>query len=208
MTAKTCEACGNTLGGNRARRFCSVKCRANHPEFKAIAARNAVKAREARARNYTAAERRCVHCAQPFPCQPAASTRYCSRSCYRFAMAAIYDAHVTPDVEGISNFDEWLNRVELPCPVKGCAWVGEDLSHHALSVHGVRAAELKRVCGFNDSTGLVGTLLAKRLRERARNTTPFVTRGKGPPPGQGELRAEGLEHYEKGMALRKPKKRS
>lgn len=194
-----CETCGQPITSKRPRRFCSVKCRANHPDFKAVAARNAKKAQAAR--KGTGARRRCEQCGDMFACPPRRAKRFCTRACYRDYIADLFDRNIEPDAEAMSNFDEYFSQDELPCPIRGCNWKGEDLAHHALMAHGVKARALKDKCGFNIGTGLVGRSLAKRLSSRHRENGGFRHRGCGPKPGNGALRPEGQERFQKAMAL-------
>lgn len=198
-----CPTCSLPFESSKPKRFCTVKCRANAPEFKAIAAANAVKAHAARLG--TKAQRDCETCRKPFDCQPKRTKRFCSRGCYRVHLATIFDDEVAAvdQVPILNNFDEFLARDHLDCPLAGCSWSGENLSIHIANTHGIRASSFKRRAGFNVSTGLVGVRLSRRLSERARLLVPFSVRGNGPRRGHARLAAEGLEHYEKAMELRR-----
>jgi len=201
----TCPTCGGAFESFRQKKYCSNKCRANSPDFIAVAKRNAEKARAAhaaKARRQRA--RHCDQCAHPFEARPSSTQRFCSRGCARRYRAAQFDDLVAAldKVPRLSNFDEFLARDVLACPVEGCHWHGEDLGQHVSQAHGIPAVRFKSKAGFNKHTGLVGRNLSRRLSERNRNLVPLndTTRGRG---GGSGLRPEAQEHFDKAMLLRR-----
>lgn len=202
-----CPTCGDPFESTRKKTYCSNKCRANSPDFKAVALCNAEKARAAHSKKARAArQRRCEQCARGFEALPSSGQRFCSRGCARRHNATIFDDLVAAleDVPVMSNFDEFLSADVLNCPIEGCYWHGEDLGLHVSMAHGIPAAAFKKRAGFNKRTGLVGRALSRRLSDRNRGDTNILAehRGKGPQRGTG-LSPEGREHYDKAMLLRK-----
>ncbi len=109
------------------------------------------------------------------------------------------------------NFDEFLDRAELPCLIEGCGWSGKHLTIHVNAAHGIRAADFKRATGFNVGSGLVGSELARPLSERARQGVAAdpdlqaMAQEHRRPPGLGSHLAsaslEGRGHQTKTRAL-------
>ena len=199
----TCPTCDTPFESHKPGRiFCSVKCRARSPQFAEIAKHNAEKARAAKAQRGRAT-RNCDWCHRSFPCQPARAQRFCSRTCYRSWRALIFDSQigVLDDVPRLSNFDEFLDRDMLDCPL--CEWQGEDLSHHLNAAHGVRVSDFKRRAGFNARTGLIGRKLQARLSARVRELIPLSADTRGHGPGRHDPRPEAAENYQKSLALRR-----
>lgn len=198
-----CPTCDQPFSSHvPGRKFCSVKCRARSPDFVAVAKRNAEKARAAKAQREQAT-RSCEWCHKSFACQPSRTQRFCSRICYRSWRAMIFDSQVgaLEGVPRLNNFDEFLDRDMLDCPL--CGWEGEDLSHHLNFAHGVRAADFKLRAGFNARTGLIGRKLQARLSDRIRDLVPLSPSTRGRGPKEHKPRPEAIENYEKSVELKR-----
>jgi hypothetical protein len=101
------------------------------------------------------------------------------------------------------NYDEFLDKAELPCLIDGCGWHGQWLTLHMNYAHGVRADEFKRAVGFNLTTGVVAKPLAEAMRGRAPQGNMDIAaigRQVGGKPG-GYVSREGVEHRKKAAAL-------
>jgi hypothetical protein len=94
---------------------------------------------------------------------------YCSDGCRRAYFAARFDRFVAnPEQLALPQcYDEFLTKEELPCLVDGCDWHGVRLAHHCNVVHGIDARTLKKLAGFNLSTGLVPPAVKQAMSERA-----------------------------------------
>lgn len=201
----TCPTCQQSFESTRRKKFCSVKCRANSPDFIAVAKRNAVKAREARSRKAREERRHwCEQCGHQFEAIASAGQRFCSRGCARRFRAAQFDdlVAVLEQVPRLTNFDEFLSRDILHCPIDGCHWHGEDLGQHVSQGHGIPAAKFKAKAGFNKHTGLIGRDLSRRLSARNRRLVPLRDETRGHGTSGYVMQAEAREHHEKAMLLR------
>lgn len=212
----TCEnpICGKTFESLRpGRRFCSVKCRANHPDFKAASAQRIKEGRKKVTYTRSGEERPCAECGKPMyftPPQIKRGKKTCSRTCYRRYMAGRFDRAMGVSVtyKELHGYDEFLLQDKLPCLVEGCDWEGDNLSLHMNQAHGIKEEDFKRMAGFNLSTGVVSAPMAERLRQRG---------GEGCPGTLDQPRAvatkgrheyysrERKEHMRKAALLRKDK---
>lgn len=153
--------------------------------------------------------RPCVNCGKPFYLTKTMIKRdakNCSRVCYRAWNAARFDRHIgqVESVSELTGFDEYLSSTKLRCLFDDCEWIGDHLGLHVNLTHGVTADKLKELVGFNKGTGLISGDLARTLQRREYLTmaNPKKARDKVTNPGgEGILRKEGREHYEKSMFL-------
>jgi hypothetical protein len=218
-----CRNCKASFFSRREKLFCSLKCYTGSGQFSALLAAGRAKAVLPQAVEKRAAKRRqgrdvhCLECGDEFYQKRARSRRparkFCTTVCYRSYLAKRFDRFIAnPETLALpQNFDEFLDREELPCLVEGCGWTGQHLSVHANAAHGIQADDFKRATGFNLHSGLIGRDLAKRLSERARQGVALepdpailamVRRG---VLGERSLLAyaslEGREHRAKARAL-------
>jgi len=202
---KDCERCGKPFkpSGKKDQRFCSVDCYVGSDAHKANIAK------ENDRRESLLRTNQCLHCEREIKVRQCEvdKTKFCCRQCYREYYALRYDRffaqHV--DVEEIQGYDAFLATETLHCPVQGCDWSGVHLSQHCNYVHGIQAAKLKEMLGFNAGTGLVTVGMARELSERWHSQENKVA---CPPVVQhdvtlprGPIRKEGIEHFKKARAI-------
>lgn len=117
-------------------------------------------------------EVKCLDCDNVFLQKPVSGNRlskiYCSTVCYRSYMAKRFErwANNPQEFKMPESYDEFLNKDELSCLIKGCNWTGLFLSIHMNASHGVTATEFKKITGFNLGSGIMAKGLAKRMSER------------------------------------------
>lgn len=172
-------ACGKTFPSKKPdRKYCTLKCYASTPEFKARRDEHLKKARANRkpvskSGNMVA----CPHCGREnhfTPNEIKRGRRFCNREHYRAYMAGRFDRAIATPVsfKDMQGFDEFLSQEKLPCLIEGCNWVGDNLALHVNQAHGISADAFKRMAGFNLSTGLVSTKMHTLLVERGNCGTP------------------------------------
>lgn len=165
-----CPTCGAMFRSRRKDKvFCSLQCYTASDQFKEMSMANI-----STASPNVGSPKICPACNCEFPRSRRA--KYCSDRCRRRFFAERFDRWIA-NPEQISlpqNFDEFLVRDVLPCPVVGCGWEGEHLSTHVNFAHGITAREFKKLCGFNIGTGLVGEKLSAWFSER---TKRFIADG-------------------------------
>lgn len=161
-TCGPCPTCGNKfLSKTKGKKYCALKCYTQSEQFAAIKAANLLKINPQ-------GPRVCKGCGEEYPRSRRA--KYCSQRCRREYFAKRFDRWIA-NPESIAlpqNYDEFLSRNTLPCPVDGCEWEGEFLGAHVNHCHGISAREFKILCGFNVTTGLVGQALSKHMADKAR----------------------------------------
>jgi hypothetical protein len=167
----------------------------------------------------------CLACGKDFEIIPSAAERprtfkkmknkrvykrkFCSSMCARKYRADRFDRYVAnPESLALPQcYDEFLTQDELPCLVEGCGWRGHNLSTHMNLAHGMPAAELKELAGFNVSTGVVSRPMHEYLADLNKDRgNPLIcqfapddlSRARGP------MRSEGREHKAKAQALMDP----
>jgi hypothetical protein len=208
-----CKTCSVGFESKRARTFCSVKCRANDPEFKATLLLN-LSMPKSRSGPLRAGETLpCIKCGAEIYLTATARKRgkkACSRSCWRAWLADRFDRAIATKatLSGVTGYDEFLSRDKLTCLVDGCQWEGADLALHTNLTHGIKAIDLKDAAGFNKSSGLISAPLAQLYEQRGNigNTEGLIKHrqsAKASHPGASQKRRpESIEHYRKAMALR------
>lgn len=209
-----CAHCRVPFRSFTAKAYCSLTCYVSSGARAEICRRNlahAVATGRAPARSRKSVT--CAHCGDEREVTPSRIGRYwnfCNRVCQRAFYNARFDAFIA-NPESIAlpqNFDEFLDRTELHCPVAGCDWVGKSLSFHARLVHGIPVDRFKMMLGFNLSTGLVSKDLASVLSDRNRSFSDEHKEAamealRGAPRGEPRIytSAEGIEHRRKSNAL-------
>lgn len=212
-----CQTCKTDfLSEVTTRRFCSVKCRANHPEFKArmAAIGSARKGQPAPqcGPDRTGDEQPCANGCGTAVYRTAArqgirTRRYCSRTCYHQHLARLFDREigVVSILPTLHNFDEILASPQLQCVMPGCAWHGHNLSLHMHLEHGIPEHEFKAAAGFNRRTGVISATLRQKTEhdrtppaEATRTARAAIRNKTNKPPA----RREAIEHHQKAMALR------
>jgi len=193
-----CPTCGKTFKSrNREKIYCSQDCYIHSEQF--------IKQRAENTRKQQKPPRLCQRCGKK---TKGHQYKYCSNQCRRRYFAERFDRWVAnPESVALpQNFDEFLSRNILPCPVSGCGWQGVHLGSHVNFTHGVTAREFKKLCGFNLRTGLIGE---ESARIRSELSKKFYEEGvivlepnyssKGPEPGY-YVSLERKEHAKKTRA--------
>lgn len=205
------KACGKPFVSKKPdRKYCTVKCYAATPEFKARARATLEKARK----QYKPAARKgamrpCLHCGALMYLKPSEIKRgkkTCSRAHYRAYMAGRFDRAIAAPVafKDMQGYDEYLTQDKLPCLVEGCSWAGDNLGLHMNQAHGITADDFKRLAGFNLSTGLVSQKMEAHLVARANRGTPRTLDRKKALAGRkfDYVALERKEHAQKAALLR------
>lgn len=198
-----CPTCGNMFKSkDRKKVYCNMDCYVVSEQY--VAMRNA----NLEQLNPNHGKSRVCHgCGGEFA--RSNKRKYCTNACRRRYFADRFDRWIAnPESVALpQNFDEFLSRNVLPCPVDGCGWEGEFLGAHVNHAHGIFAREFKKLCGFNLSTGLVGEDLAKHFAERTlqRIVDGSLMRGcpdviRDPASRDSYKSLEGKEHAKKARA--------
>ena len=156
-----CPTCGQMFESRDRKIFCSMNCYHRSERFKEITAERAAQQRKLD-------PRACRQCGEAFTVKPSSRSKFCSKDCSRKYFAERHDRWVAnPEKIALPQaYDEFLSKDELPCIIDGCGWAGKHLANHVNLVHGITAAELKELAGFNRSTGLISATLSQALCER------------------------------------------
>jgi hypothetical protein len=152
-----------------------------------------------------AKEWKCAYCGNDAP----RKRKFCNDFCRRRYFAERFDRFIAnpEDIALPQNFDEFLNRDELPCLIQGCDWVGVKLGQHINIAHGITQEKFKEMVGFNRTTALMGV---SAREERSRIMSKLIEEGVIEPcmfPIQeadrkyGEVRLEGREHWKKAVVM-------
>lgn len=216
-----CKHCGAMYRSYGAKIFCSLKCYIASGESAANARAHFAKATEMSI-SKGRVEVKCDDCGE-VKSKPRSAVKkwlnFCGKACWRSYLARRFDRFVAnpEDIALPQNYDEFLDRDELPCPVHSCGWVGAHLSMHANLVHGIEARDFKKLLGFNVRSALVGKAALARQSEIAKELFDAGVIGREFTPGasQGGVRGvkqslESREHRVKAAALvpRAPRKLS
>jgi hypothetical protein len=192
-----CQQCGEMYRSHHNRFFCSLQCYIRSPKFVA-AQREADKGAGPVAKS-------CRGCGVDFEVayKGRKYRHFCRPTCRRKYFADRFDRWVA-NPESIAlpqNYDEFLDRETLSCPVDGCEWEGANLSIHCNHVHGIPSDRFKEILGFNKTTGLCTPAVSEALRSRdncpglsAEALAEMRPKTSG---GRAELRPEGREHARK-----------
>ena len=158
----SCKQCGITFRSRTpGKPYCSQKCYIDSPQFLEMVHRNLVGLNPTLGTN-----RVCPGCGSEYTRKR--RSRFCANTCRRKYFAERFDRWVA-NPEGVSlpqNYDEFMNRNDLACPIAGCEWSGKSLGFHVNMTHGITASEFKELCGFNKTTGLVGLATSETLSDR------------------------------------------
>jgi len=178
-----CPTCGNMFKSRAEKVFCSQTCYINSPQFKAMTMSNIAKNTP-----NLGVPRVCKGCGSEF--SRARRAKFCSTPCRRKYFAERFDRWVAnPEQIALpQNFDEYLSQTVMACPISGCDWKGPFLGAHVNFAHGITARDFKILCGFNLTTGLVGTELfasmsahVRQLIEKGLMSDLFASQGFRPP---------------------------
>lgn len=158
-----CPTCGNMFRSRTPKRYCSMDCYVKSDQFVAMRAENLKSVCPT-----IGTPRKCKGCDCEYP--RSRKAKFCTNRCRRSYYTARFDRWIAnPEAVALpQNFDEFLSRSVLSCPVDGCQWEGANLGNHVNTQHGITAREFKKLCGFNLKTGLVGTELSEAMSERNR----------------------------------------
>lgn len=193
-----CPTCGETFRSRtKGKRFCSLDCYTTSDELlQRLGDYNAKIAKEWK----------CACCGNDAP----RKRKFCNDFCRRKYFAERFDRFIAnpEDIALPQNFDEFLNRDELPCLIGGCDWVGVNLGHHINMAHGITQDKFKEMVGFNRSTALMGVAARKARSDIMKKLieegiiTPCVFPIQQADTARGPFRLEGKEHWAKAMAMR------
>ena len=195
-----CQQCGEMYRSHHNRYFCSLQCYIRSPKFVAAS-------REAAKRGLPVGKS-CRGCGTAFEVEykKRKYRHFCRPACRRKYFADRFDRWVA-NPESIAlpqNYDEFLDREALSCPVDGCEWDGVNLSIHCNHVHGIPSDRLKEMLGFNKTTGLCTPAVSEalRLRDNCPGLSAEALAAMRPASSvrKRELRAEGREHARKASA--------
>lgn len=173
-----CLTCGEMfVSRTPGKKYCTLACYVSSPQFAEMCAAN-VKAICPEA----GTPRVCVGCGAEYP--RSRKAKFCTRQCGRRYFAERFDRWIAnPESVALpQNFDEFLARDVLSCPVDGCDWEGTFLGTHVNFAHGIEAREFKKLCGFNVTSGLVGQSLSESMSEKAKG---FIADGTWSAEGIG-----------------------
>lgn len=191
----TCNAMFRSVVSTK--RFCSLDCyiKSGEPQ-KRLKDANAARAKEWK----------CQYCGKDAP----RKRKFCNDFCRRRFFAERFDRFIAnpEDILTPQNFDEFLNRDELPCLVEGCDWVGVGLSRHVNLAHGIPADKFKELAGFNRGSGLMGvsaretrSVIMKRLIEEGIIKPCAFPLSESSRERRDSPRPEGREHWQKAVAI-------
>jgi hypothetical protein len=216
----TCQnkPCGKQFTSlKKDRKYCSMKCYASTPEFRARAASSVENAnKHYRPKSRAGDTVLCAHCGKEMYrtlTQIKRKKKTCSLVCYRQYMAARFDRAVGVAIsyKDLQGYDEFLLQDKLPCLVEGCDWEGHNLSLHMNLTHSIKEEDFKRMAGFNLSTGVVSASMADHLQARGNQGHPesLNYRQALDSPGRNLYRSkECREHMSKASLLRHAKLQS
>lgn len=202
-----CEQCGHPFQSRgKDKRFCSLSCYANSPVGRERLQRAAELGGLARRGGKGYPQMPCAVCGKKMEIHANHEPErfFCSLACRRGYWRELFDSLIG-NPEGLplpNNYDEFLDRNELPCLMPGCDWSGPSLSGHLFQCHGIKATQFKEAAGFNRSTGLVGKAMSAKLAA-PHVGVPIDLRllsaaGSNPDANyHPELRLEGREHMRK-----------
>ena len=158
----SCKQCGIAFRSRTpGKMYCSLKCYTDSPQWRDMARRNLTAMNPA-----VGTPRICHGCAAEYPRTRRA--KFCTNACRRKYYAERFDRWIA-NPEGVAlpqNYDEFMNRDDLACPVAGCEWIGKALGSHVNMIHGITADAFKALCGFNKTTGLVGMATSEIFSDR------------------------------------------
>lgn len=200
-----CPTCGKRFNSKyKSKVFCNMDCYLSSEQMQRMLAENRAKV------NPRIGEPKiCKGCGVEFP--RSKRTVYCTKVCMRKYFTERFDRWIAnPETIALpQNFDEFLSQSVLTCPVADCEWEGEFLGAHVNFEHGITAREFKKLCGFNVTTGLIGTELSSFFSERAKVALENGQLRIGVPPecvpvakpGDRYISLEQKEHHRKARAL-------
>lgn len=162
-----CPTCGKTfLSKTSNKKYCSINCYTKSDFFKKMQSENLQKMNPT-----MGTPKICPECKMEF--SRSKRSKFCSKICMRNYFSNRFDRWIAnPETVALpQNYDEFLSRNILPCPVDGCEWSGKHLSCHVNKAHGITAKEFKKLCGFNIHSGLISKDLSEQFIEKAKKFT-------------------------------------
>ena len=166
-----CPTCGKMFKSSKhhgSKTYCNMKCYTASKQFKQRLEENYKKGHETSSKKWDKKMTRvCPVCGKTHRFDRS-KRQFCSRVCYRQFSAELFDAFIADpgQIKIPSHYDEFMMQEELPCFFKGCKWKGKGLAGHMAQKHGAPADEMKKLAGFNLSTGLVSPELSRKLSAR------------------------------------------
>lgn len=203
-----CPICHKDFQSKKAKKYCSLKCYNDSPEFKERAKQQFIEnGKKIRLKKHLEGteNRNCLECNTEFFVIKSSRKTFCNKSCWRRYLAKRFDRWIAnPQTMALPQaYDEFLTQEDLPCLIDGCDWKGKFLALHMNQTHGVPADEFKRAAGFNLHTGVVPADFSEMLAER---NCPIGQLDGNRSAGKGTIRRykslEAREHIIKGQMLR------
>jgi len=212
LRTSTCSVCGSEFQSrSKHRKFCDLKCYARSKEGRAKLLAASKKGAAQRRKHKGSKQVACIQCGQAiYTTTPEKTFRFCNSRCRRTYWRKLFDELIA-NPEGLplpQNYDEFLDRAELPCLMPNCDWEGRSLGGHMFQCHGITANEFKEMAGFNRGTGLVGTQTARMIAKshtgrRGGGFLDGVDQENTDVNHHPPLRLEGKEHLKKAQLGRK-----
>ena len=224
-----CLQCGKKFFSRRLeKKYCSLSCYTASPQF--IAQREGwvdqIRKKEPKAlaaiaksaeKNKRGHDVPCLECGELIWRKPSdvGKRKFCGSVCYRAYMAKRFDRWVAnPEALALPQcYDEFLDSEVLHCVIEGCSWVGQQLTMHVNSAHGLPKHDFKRAAGFNVNTGVIARPLAEVFQARGdefqssdqQNSEALLAakKARDENPVKHYKSLEGLEHLNKSLAMRR-----
>jgi len=201
-----CKTCGKEMVSTYdGRKYCCLKCYMADPETKhRLEDMNLKKKKDAEV------IKKCAYCGTVLHMKKSRESKrnYCNKVCSRAYMSERFDRFVVSEMSlgKINNYDEFLSKEILPCPVDGCDWEGEWLSSHMNFEHGIKKDDFKKMMGFNIKSAIMTSGLHLQFLNK---DTTHLDQYKGKAIGNLKHKrkdnyysSEASEHKSKEFALR------
>lgn len=193
-----CPTCGKVFRSRlKDKIYCTLECYAKSESLK----QRLKEYNDAKAKDWV-----CLQCGKDAPRR----RKFCDDFCRRQFFAERFDRFIAnpEEIALPQNYDEFLNRDELPCLVEGCDWCGEGLAYHVNFHHGITPEKFRELVGFNRTTALMGVRARKIRSEKMKRLIDEGVIEAGAFPLEecdrscrGEMRREGVEHQQKSMIM-------
>jgi len=193
-----CPTCGKMFRSRLADKvYCSLDCYTKSDELLERLKRH----NEEKSKEWV-----CLQCGKDAPRQ----RKFCDNFCRRRFFAERFDRFIAnpEEIALPQNYDEFLNRDELPCLIEGCDWCGEGLAYHVNFHHGITPGKFRELVGFNKTTALMGVSARKSRSEKMKR---LIDEGVIEPSARfpleecethsGPRRLETIEHRHKTNAM-------
>lgn len=201
---KTCPVCGDVfIAKTENRMYCSLDCYLSDPETKK-------RLKEMNIKKSNTDIYKCANCGKEIARRKIRSRTknlFCSEECYHSYISTRFDRNIAEvyTFGEMNNYDEFLSKEKLECPVDGCGWIGDKLCSHMNLVHGIKEYDFKERMGFCRKTGVISTSIHESAR-RPSNRNPKLNPENLKIKKPYKHRKEAIERVKKTWALRKATK--